>query len=79
MQSAGQLDPALWKPFVTDRSVWRDYLVKGLWATLKAAAISIVFAGVFGIVLGLGRLSHIAPSDGSAASSWSSSAPCPCC
>ena len=61
MQSAGQLDPALWKPFVTDRSVWRDYLVKGLWATLKAAAISIVLAGVFGIVLGLGRLSHLAP------------------
>ena len=61
MQSAGQLDPALWKPFVTDRSVWRDYLVKGLWATLKAAAISIALAGVFGIVLGLGRLSHLAP------------------
>ena len=32
----------MWKPFVTDRSVWRDYLLKGLWATLKAAAISIV-------------------------------------
>ncbi|SDP10484.1 amino acid ABC transporter membrane protein 2, PAAT family [Pedococcus dokdonensis] len=61
MQSAGQLDPALWKPFITDRSVWRDYLVKGLWATLKAAAISIVFAGVFGILLGLGRLSQLAP------------------
>jgi glutamate transport system permease protein len=61
MHSAGQLDPALWKPFVTDRSVWRDYLVKGLWATLKAAAISIVLAGAFGIVLGLGRLSQFAP------------------
>jgi len=61
MQSAGQLDPALWKPFVTDRSVWRDYLLKGLWATIKAAALSIVLAGVFGIVLGLGRLSQIAP------------------
>jgi glutamate transport system permease protein len=61
MQSAGQLDPALWKPFVTDRSVWRDYLVKGLWATLKAAGLSIVLAGLFGIVFGLGRLSQIGP------------------
>ena len=30
--------------------------------TLKAAGVSIVFAGVFGILLGLGRLSQIAPS-----------------
>ena len=61
MQSAGQLDAALWKPFITDRSVWRDYLLKGLWATIKAAGLSILFAGIFGIVLGLGRLSQIVP------------------
>lgn len=61
MQQAGQLDPALWKPFVTDRAVWRDYLVNGLIGTFKAAAISIVLAAVFGLVFGIGRLSPIAP------------------
>jgi glutamate transport system permease protein len=61
MYTANQLQPSMWEPFVTDRSVWRDYLLKGLWGTLKAAAISIVFAGVFGLVFGIGRLSQIAP------------------
>ncbi|PRY63747.1 amino acid ABC transporter membrane protein 2 (PAAT family) [Knoellia remsis] len=61
MQSAGQLNPALWEPFLTDRSVWRDYLLKGLWATIKAALISIVLAGAFGLLFGIGRLSQIAP------------------
>ncbi|KRE53816.1 amino acid ABC transporter permease [Phycicoccus sp. Soil748] len=59
MKDANQLQGALWKPFVTDRAVWRDYLVPGLLGTFKAAAISIVLAGVFGIVFGVGRLSSI--------------------
>jgi glutamate transport system permease protein len=61
MQDAGQLAPELWKPFVTDREVWTQYLLKGLWGTFKAAAISIVLAGAFGLIFGLGRLSGIAP------------------
>jgi len=61
MQDAGQLDPALWKPFLTDRAVWRDYLLPGILGTLKAAVISVVLAGVFGLLLGVGRLSQIAP------------------
>ena len=61
MYTANQLQASMWEPFLTDRSVWRDYLLKGLVGTLKAAAISIVFAGVFGLVLGVGRLSQIAP------------------
>lgn len=61
MYDAGQLDPALWKPFVVDRAVWRDYLLQGLWATIKAAVISIVLAGAFGLLFGIGRLSQIAP------------------
>jgi glutamate transport system permease protein len=61
MQAAGQLDGSMWKPFVTDRAVWRDYLLPGLWGTIKAALISIVLAGVFGLVFGVGRLSAIAP------------------
>lgn len=61
MDQANQLQGDMWKPFVTDRSVWRDYLLPGLWGTLKAALLSIVLAGVFGIVFGVGRLSAVAP------------------
>jgi glutamate transport system permease protein len=61
MQDANQLQAGMWKPFVTDRSVWRDYLLPGLWGTLKAAVISIVLAGVFGLIFGVGRLSAVAP------------------
>ncbi|WP_270887725.1 amino acid ABC transporter permease [Pedococcus sp. 5OH_020] len=59
MQDAGQLKAEMWKPFVTDRAVWRDYLVPGLWGTFKAALVSIVLAGAFGLVFGIGRLSHV--------------------
>lgn len=61
MQSANQLQGFMWEPFLTDRSVWRDYLLKGLWGTIKAALLSIVFAGAFGLVFGIGRLSSVAP------------------
>ncbi|MFN2539658.1 MAG: amino acid ABC transporter permease [Mycobacteriales bacterium] len=61
MQDANQLHADMWKPFVTDRAVWRDYLIPGLWGTFKAAVISIVLAGVFGLVFGVGRLSAVAP------------------
>ena len=58
MGDAGQLDPALWTPFVTDSAVWTSYLIPGLVETIKAAALSVVLAGIFGIVFGMGRLSH---------------------
>ncbi|NYG08163.1 glutamate transport system permease protein [Phycicoccus badiiscoriae] len=58
MQDASQLHGAMWKPFVTDRSVWRDYLLLGLWGTLKAAVISITLAVAFGLLFGIGRLSR---------------------
>ena len=57
-----------------------NYLIPGLIDTLKAAGISIVTAGVFGFVFGLGRLSALAGRPRrSAARSSSSSAPSPCC
>jgi glutamate transport system permease protein len=61
MQAANQLQGFMWEPFITDRSVWRDYLLKGLWGTVKAALISIVLAGAFGLVFGIGRLSTVGP------------------
>ena len=53
----GQLTSEKWSPFVTDGGVWTTWILPGLWGTLKAAALSIVFALVLGAVLGVGRLS----------------------
>lgn len=55
---AGQLEPALWKPFLTVEA-WEAYLIPGLIGTIKAAVLSVLFAGAFGIVFGMGRMSHI--------------------
>ncbi|WP_409484022.1 amino acid ABC transporter permease [Arsenicicoccus dermatophilus] len=56
----GQLDPAKWRPLLwTD--VWSEYLLPGILGTLEAAALSILTAGVIGLLLGVGRLSHVAP------------------
>lgn len=56
----GQLEAAKWKPLVQGE-LWNSYLWPGLKMTLKAAALSIVLASVFGGVMALGRLSSIAP------------------
>jgi glutamate transport system permease protein len=55
----GNLDADKWTPFLT-AEIWQYYLIPGLLNTLKAAAISIVLAGLFGLVFGIGRLSQIA-------------------
>ena len=57
LQAQGQLDPATWKT-VFDPDVWTSYVVPGLINTLKAAALSIVAAIIFGILFGMGRLAH---------------------
>ncbi|MEO7751843.1 MAG: amino acid ABC transporter permease [Terracoccus sp.] len=57
MGESNQLEGYMWSPFVTDPEVWTQYLIPGLWGTIKAAALSVVFAGIFGIVFGMGRLS----------------------
>ena len=48
----------MWTRFVLTSDVWTQYLVPGIIKTLQAAAISIVLALVFGLVFGMGRLSH---------------------
>ncbi|PFG38439.1 amino acid ABC transporter membrane protein 2 (PAAT family) [Georgenia soli] len=53
----GQLTAAKWNPFLTE-TVWADYLLVGLWNTLRAALIAIVTANAFGLLFGLGRLSQ---------------------
>lgn len=52
-----------WLPFVRpgEENIWTDYLLLGLWNTLRAAAVSIITSLVFGLAFGLGRLSNLAP------------------
>lgn len=56
----GNFTPAKWRPFLAE-VVWREYLIPGLQHTLTAAVLAIVLAGALGLLLGLGRLSGIAP------------------
>jgi glutamate transport system permease protein len=58
MADKGQLTAAMWEPFLQADS-WTAYLIPGLIGTLEAAAISVVLAIVFGVLLGMGRLSEI--------------------
>lgn len=53
----GNLTAEKWSPFLR-ADTWTEYLFEGIVGTLKAAAISIVLAGVLGLLLGIGRLSH---------------------
>lgn len=57
LASNGQLEGAKWTPFV-QANTWTTYILPGLLGTLKAAALSIVFAIVFGVIFGLGRLAQ---------------------
>lgn len=58
MSNAGQLEPSLWTPFLGSEA-WVSYLIPGLLGTLKATVLSVLLAGAFGLLFGLGRLSHV--------------------
>ncbi len=60
MSDAGQLEAAKWTPFL-EGETWTEYLLPGLWGTLRAAGLAVVLAIVFGLVFGLGRLAESAP------------------
>lgn len=59
MGDANQLESSMWKPFVADPEVWTQYLLPALWETVKAAVLSVLLAGIFGILFGMGRLSQV--------------------
>jgi glutamate transport system permease protein len=48
---------AQWKVF-TQSSVWIDFVLPGLWATLTAAATAMLLALPFGVLFAVGRLSR---------------------
>jgi glutamate transport system permease protein len=53
----GQLAPDLWL-HALDANAWQNYYIPGLLRTLRAAAVAIVGALVFGLLFGLGRLAQ---------------------
>ncbi|WP_051478627.1 amino acid ABC transporter permease [Arthrobacter sp. H5] len=56
----GQLDAAKWTPFLEART-WQFFILPGLLSTLQAAAVAVVTSIVFGLIFGVGRLSHVLP------------------
>ena len=59
LNARGQLEAAKWLPFLT-ASPWLNYLIPGLIGTLSAALVSVIAAGILGLLLGIGRLSAMA-------------------
>jgi glutamate transport system permease protein len=56
LASKNQLEADKWTPFLEAQN-WTTYLLPGLWATLQAAAVSVVIALPIGALLGIARLS----------------------
>ena len=56
LKDKGQLEWALWEPFVHTEA-WSTYIWPGLQNTLKAAALAVIIAMPLGAVLGIARLS----------------------
>ncbi|WP_067704826.1 amino acid ABC transporter permease [Nocardia jejuensis] len=56
LESKGQWAAEKWKPFL-ESQIWTTYLLPGLKGTVIAAALSIVFALVLGMIFGILRLS----------------------
>lgn len=52
-----ELAPAKWLPFLSPVT-WTAYVVPGLVATIVGAAISVLLAGLVGVLFGMGRLAH---------------------
>lgn len=58
MAEKGQFEAAKWTPFL-ESSTWTFYLLPGLSATLKAAAVAVVLSMIVGIGLAMLRMSDI--------------------
>jgi glutamate transport system permease protein len=59
--SEGQFSTRLWEQFWDFETEWPQFLVTGIWGTIRAALAAMVLASVLGLFLALGRLSRLAP------------------
>ena len=57
LDEKGQFAALLWQPF-TQWATWDNFILPGLWGTLKAAAVGMVLALIFGLIFSVGRLSE---------------------
>jgi glutamate transport system permease protein len=57
LEETGQFREIFWEPFT--RAGVQRILLRGLWATLRAAGVALVLAIALGLVLAVGRLSEL--------------------
>ena len=55
MHRQGQLEADKWTSLFSG-NLWANYILPGLWNTLKAALISVVTSVAFGVFFGMARL-----------------------
>lgn len=61
LASEGQFAGRLWAQFIDFESEWPQFLVTGLWGTVRAAIGAMVISATLGLLLALGRLSRTRP------------------
>jgi glutamate transport system permease protein len=57
----GQFEGRLWAQFVDFEAEWPQFLLAGLWGTVRAAIGAMIIAATLGLILALGRVSLITP------------------
>lgn len=57
LDEKGQFAGVLWQPF-TQWSTWDNFILPGLWGTLKAAFTGMILALIFGLIFSIARLSE---------------------
>jgi glutamate transport system permease protein len=53
----GQWDAAKWEPY-TQAKTWTEFILPGLWETLRAAVVGMVLSLAFGVIFAVARLSE---------------------
>jgi glutamate transport system permease protein len=53
----GQWDAAKWKPYIQAKT-WTEFILPGLWETLRAAVVGMVLSLAFGVIFAVARLSE---------------------
>jgi glutamate transport system permease protein len=61
LASEGQFAGRLWAQFWDFETEWPQFLLSGMWGTVRAAVAAMLIAAPLGLVLALGRISRLAP------------------